>query len=79
MDNKVKINLNNTEKIKKFINVARSFVSDIDVVTNRATVDGKSILGLFALDLSGDTCAKIISDNAEEIKKFNDVMEEFVV
>ena len=39
--NKIRINLNNIDDIKKFIKVATSFMSDIDVITERTVVDGK--------------------------------------
>ena len=77
MGNKIKINLNGTEKIKKFIKVARTYISDIDVMTDRAVVDGKSVLGLFALDLSDNVYARIISDDVAECRKFDAAMEEF--
>lgn len=75
--NKIKINLGTVDKVKNFINVARRFMSDIDVMTDRACIDGKSILGLYALDLSQNTYVRIISDDKEEISKFNAAMEEF--
>lgn len=75
--NKIKINLNNTERIKRFIQVARGFVSDIDIITDRTCIDGKSILGLYALDLSQNVYARIISDNTTEIRQFDAAMEEF--
>ena len=59
--NKIRINLNNIDDIKKFIKVATSFVSDIDVITERTVVDGKSILALLSLDLSQDIYVRIIS------------------
>lgn len=75
--NKIKINLNNIDDIKKFIKVATSFISDIDVVTERTVVDGKSILALLSLDLSQDIFVKIISDDVAENRKFDAAMEEF--
>lgn len=77
MNKKIKINLNDTKTIKKFISVVRSFDFDVDVMTERSLIDGKSILGLFSLDLSGDIYVKIISDDVEEIRKFETAMEEF--
>lgn len=74
----VKINLNQTEKIKKFIQVARSFESDIDVFTQTSHIDGKSIMGLFTIDLSNNTYAKIISNNPEECNAFVEKMKEFM-
>ena len=75
--NKIKINLNNINDIKKFINISTSFMSDIDVITDRTVVDGKSILALLSLDLSQDIFVKIISDNIAENRKFDSAMEEF--
>lgn len=77
MNKKIKINLNDFAKIKKFINVTRSFVSDIDVIRGKVILDGKSLLGLMALDLSEDIYVRIISDDVTEIRKFDAEMEEF--
>lgn len=75
--NKIRINLNNVDDIKKFIKVATSFMSDIDVITERTVVDGKSILALLSLDLSQDIYVRIISDNIAENRNFDAAMEEF--
>lgn len=78
MDNKkIKINLKDASKIKEFIKVARSFMSDIDIMTERAVVDAKSVLGIYALNLSDDTYVRIISDDVNECRKFDAAMEEF--
>ena len=75
--NKIRINLNNIDDIKKFIKKATSFLSDIDVITDRTVVDGKSILALLSLDLSQDIFVRIISDDITENRKFDAEMEEF--
>ena len=74
---KIKIKLDTAEKIKRFLQVTRSFLSDIDVMTDRAIVDGKSVLGIYALNLSDDTYVRIISDNVAECRNFDAAMEEF--
>lgn len=74
---KIKIKLNTAEKIKKFLQVTRGFLSDIDIMTDRAVVDGKSVLGIYALNLSDDTYVRIISDNVTECRNFDAAMEEF--
>lgn len=74
----VKINLKQTDKIKQFINVARSFESDIDLFTQTAHIDGKSIMGLFTIDLANDTYVRIISDDPYECCLFKEKMKEFM-
>lgn len=77
MNTKIKINLNNFEKARNFISVAGGFESDIDTISRHYVIDAKSILGIFTLDLSKDIEVEIHSDNEEEIKKFNNEMENF--
>lgn len=74
---KIKINLDTMDKVKRFIQTARSFISDIDIMTERACVDARSVLGVYALDLSQDTYVRIISDSTEEKRKFDAAMEDF--
>lgn len=75
---KIKINLNDIEKTKKFIQVVRGFISDVNIMTtNSKKIDAKSILGVFELSLDKDTYVEIISDNIEECRRFDAAMEEF--
>lgn len=78
MNNKIKINLNTPEKIKRFVQVVRGFTSDVNIMTNSKYLDAKSILGLFDLNLYNDTYVEIISDNTTEVRQFDAAMEEFL-
>ncbi len=71
--------LNTLDRVKKFGDIASKFDSDIDVIRNKYIVDGKSILGIFTLDLRQPVDVEIHSDNEEEIRTFNEVMEAFMV
>lgn len=77
MNTKITINLNNFNKIKKFNQSVSTFESDIDLVKGRYVIDAKSTIGIFTLDLSMPVDVVIHSDDEEEIKRFNEVMEEF--
>lgn len=77
MNKKIKVNLNKIDKIKKFVKIARMFKSDIDIMTDRAVIDAKSILGIYSLDLSQNTYVQIISNDINEYKEFKKQMEEF--
>lgn len=73
----IKIHLHNTNILKRFIEVVKSFYSEVDLITDHAYIDAKSIMGIYAVDLSQDTFVKIISSNPEECEKFELAMEEF--
>ena len=74
---KVTVILNDFTKIKKFSNEVIKFQCDIDLVKGRYVIDAKSTMGIFTLDLSMPVDVVIHSDNDEEIKRFNMVMEDF--
>ena len=48
----VTIQLDTIDKVRNFVQTISLFNSDFDMVSGRYTVDGKSILGIFSLDLS---------------------------
>lgn len=76
-DKGIKIRLNSIDIIKKFVKVTSSYESDIDVIADRAVIDGKSILGLFSLDLTQDMYVRIVTNDINERRKFEYEMEEF--
>lgn len=47
-----KIALTNIKDVKDFVNAANMCDFSIDLSSGRYTVDGKSIMGIFSLDLS---------------------------
>lgn len=71
------VTLNDFSKIKKFSSEIVKFESDIDLIKGRYVIDAKSTIGIFTLDLSVPVDVAIHSDNEEEIRKFNEIMEEF--
>ena len=78
MRTKITITLNDFSKIKKFSSNVVKFESDIDLVKGRYIIDAKSTIGIFTLDLSAPVDVVIHSDNEDEIKRFNEVMEAFI-
>ncbi len=46
------IKLKSINDVKEFVRIANLFEEDIDLVSGRYTVDAKSIMGIFSLDLS---------------------------
>ena len=78
MKTKITVLLNDFSKIKKFCREVVDFESDIDLIKGRYVIDAKSAIGIFTLDLSSPVDVEIHSENIEEIKRFNEVMEEFI-
>ena len=78
MRTKITVTLNDFIKIKNFSSEVGKFESDIDLVKGRYIIDAKSTIGIFTLDLSSPVDVVIHSDDEDEIRRFNEVMEAFV-
>lgn len=75
-----KIKLDTFDKIKKFVNVVQKFESDIDLESGRYVINGKSVMGIFSLDLSKPLNVIVHEEEGiNEIGKINEVLEEFKV
>ena len=70
----VNIKLSLAENVKHFVNIANKYPYDLDLRVGRHVVDGKSILGIFSLDLSKPITLEVYSDHCddlmEELKPF---------
>lgn len=71
------VSLNTINKVKKFSNIANKFDCDIDVLQGKYIVDGRSIMGIFSLNLTETVTVEIESDDKKEIDRFLKKMEEF--
>ena len=77
MNRKITVNLNDIEKVKKFVNEMSTFEADIDIISKHYICDAKSIMGILSFNLSQPVDIEIISDNVAELIRFNEVLEEF--
>ena len=75
--NKIKIRLYNEETIEKFVKIASTFVSDVNVYDGSIVVDGKSVLGMYAIGCPKDVEVYINADSVEEERRFDSEMEKF--
>ena len=62
--------LSSIKDIRNFINVTSMFEEDIDIIKGRYMVDGKSIMGIFTIDLSKPIEVRIHTDNKERADTF---------
>lgn len=60
------IMLSNVQDIRNFVNEVILVDYDVDLVQGRYTIDAKSIMGIFSLNLRSPITLVAHSDNAEE-------------
>ena len=63
----VKIKLSTIEDVRKFVETVTRYDMDIDLTSGRYTVDAKSIMGIFSLDLLSPIKLVARTDDASEL------------
>ncbi len=72
----VKIKLNTIENVRDFVDIVTRHDVDVDLSSGRYVVDGKSIMGLFSLDLLKPVTLTAHSDDCDDLLK---ELEPFIV
>ncbi len=72
-----KVALNSIDKVKNFVNVINTFDGDFDLSTDRYTIDAKSIMGIFSLDITNDLRLDIHDDS--EVDAVKAALKEYIV
>lgn len=70
MNNKFEIQFATAEDVKVFCSKARKRAFDIDIQSGNYMVDGKSILGLFSLNLSKRLTVICHTDDPDAVSSF---------
>ncbi len=63
----MKIKLTNVADIREFVNEVILVDYDVDLVQSRYTIDAKSIMGIFSLDLLSPITLVAHSDSTDEL------------
>ena len=71
------IRLNSIEKVKNFVSRVSTFECDVDIIYGRYVIDGKSMMGIFSLNLMNPITVMILSNDEEDLKNFFEIMEDF--
>lgn len=71
------IKLREINDVYKLVNILVGFEGDVDLESGRYKVDGKSILGIFSLDLRQPI--KVTYDNENNAAKLYDQLKDFIV
>jgi phosphocarrier protein HPr len=70
------IELSTIEKVKQFVGLVARYPYDMDLISGRYTVDAKSIMGIFSLDLGKPIKLEIHSDDCAD---FIEAIQPFIV
>ena len=63
----MKIRLGTIADVRDFVNIVAKSDTDIDLASGRYVVDGKSIMGIFSLDLLSPITLTAHTDDADEL------------
>lgn len=63
------IRLSTIQDIRNFVEIVSKTDVEVDLCSNRYIVDGKSIMGIFSLDLLNPIKMVVHSDNCPELMK----------
>ena len=77
INTKILINLNTIDKVVKFSREIITLDSDVNIYQDSRYYDAKSILAIFSLNMNQKHYIEIISDDEDEIRKFNKIAEEY--
>lgn len=70
------ISLNTIVDVKDFVNLVARYDFEVDLVSGRYHIDGKSIMGIFSLDLSKPIKMEVHCDSCNE---FMQEVQRFVI
>ncbi len=73
----LKIKLREINDVYKLVNILVGFEGDVDLESGKYKVDGKSILGIFSLDLRQPI--KLTYDSEKGADKLCDQLKDFIV
>ncbi|MBQ7014770.1 MAG: HPr family phosphocarrier protein [Clostridia bacterium] len=73
----MKIKLDSIEAVKAFVNKVNFYSGDVDIVSGRYTIDAKSLMGIFSLDL--EKSLTVVIHNKDEEEKFKKEMADIIV
>lgn len=71
------VQLNTIDKVETFVNKIMIIDSDVDLLSGRYVVNAKSIMAIFSVALTDKLKIVLHSDNEDEIKKFDEIVEEY--
>jgi len=72
------VQLTSINDVKQFVNAACSQMCEIDIISGRYTVDAKSIMGIFSIDLAKPIKIEV-QGTEEEFNAFRNAVRTYIV
>lgn len=63
-----RIKINSIDEVKEFVSIVTRYEFDVDVITDKYSVNAKSIMGIFSIDLSNELVMKAHTNDEETVK-----------
>lgn len=63
------VKITTIDDVKKFVSTASKFDYDIELISGRYSIDAKSIMGIFSIDLSKELRLVAHSDDTAELEE----------
>lgn len=63
----LKVRLASIDVVKRFVCVAMDSECNVDIFSGKYAIDGKSIMGIFSIDLTGILNVRISSSSKEDV------------
>lgn len=84
MEKKIKVQFNLVKSIGAFANAASNCICSVDIKQGRQVIDGKSLMGIYSLDLSKELDVVISADSSDEkyeesANRFMEAIKEVVI
>ncbi len=76
---KTTIFLNTISDVKSFVNIVCKYDFSVDLVSGRYSVDAKSIMGIFSLDLSRPVELEVHSTDEAACERFFEEIKQFTI
>ena len=73
------ISLCTIDRVKNWANKAFNFNGTIHIMSNEYVIDGKSILGIFSLDLTNNLKCEVKTDDKATLREFEELMKDFII
>lgn len=71
------LNLNDMSKVKEFVSIAQNITEDVVLRSGKFAVNGKSIMGVFSLDLSKPITLEIEFEYGKSFDAISEILAKF--